>query len=216
MAEVLQEQARACLDTVLGHDPAIRLEDPDPEHIHRSRVAARRLRTVFRAFAALITGPPENAVEGGAAPVAGSAVDVDLDLGADAATRPGQVGAGDTGDNATGDRAAQGNGTEKSAAASPESPERWFEELGQELKWLGGSLGTVRDSDVRLLSLEDDCADLEPADSAGSAVLLSRARDDQRLSHEQLRGTMATGRYLELLQSLEAVASGPGSGSRAV
>ena len=50
MASVLQEQARVCLDVLLEHDPAIRLGDPDPEHVHRSRVATRRLRSVLRAF----------------------------------------------------------------------------------------------------------------------------------------------------------------------
>ena len=43
MSDVLQEQARSCLNTLMDHDPAIRLDDPDPEHIHRSRVATPTL-----------------------------------------------------------------------------------------------------------------------------------------------------------------------------
>jgi CHAD domain-containing protein len=56
MAEVLQQQAGSCLDTLIDHDPAIRAGDPDPEHIHRARVATRRLRTVLRGFAPLLSG----------------------------------------------------------------------------------------------------------------------------------------------------------------
>ncbi|HTW07880.1 MAG TPA: CHAD domain-containing protein [Acidimicrobiales bacterium] len=54
MADVLAQQAAACLATVLEHDPPIRLGDPDVEHVHRSRVAVRRLRSVMRAFGPLI------------------------------------------------------------------------------------------------------------------------------------------------------------------
>jgi CHAD domain-containing protein len=54
MSEVLEEQAQSCLDVLIDHDPAIRLDDPDPEHIHRSRVATRRLRTILREFSPLV------------------------------------------------------------------------------------------------------------------------------------------------------------------
>ena len=57
-----EKQARSCLDTLIDHDPAIRLDDPDPEHIHRSRVATRRLRTILREFAPLVTYGPEDQV----------------------------------------------------------------------------------------------------------------------------------------------------------
>ena len=50
MAAVLQAQLSACLETVLKHDPAIRLGDPDPEHVHRARVATRTLRSLLRTF----------------------------------------------------------------------------------------------------------------------------------------------------------------------
>jgi CHAD domain-containing protein len=59
MGEVLAEQARACLEAVVEHDPAVRLGDPDSEHVHRSRVAVRRLRTVLRSLAPLVAGPVE-------------------------------------------------------------------------------------------------------------------------------------------------------------
>ena len=58
MADLLQQQAGSCLDTLLDHDPAIRAEDDDPEHIHRTRVATRRLRTVLRGFEPVVSGTP--------------------------------------------------------------------------------------------------------------------------------------------------------------
>ena len=59
---VLRQQARSCLDALVDHDPAIRLDDPDPEHVHRSRVATRRLRTVLREFTPLLAyGPDDSA-----------------------------------------------------------------------------------------------------------------------------------------------------------
>jgi CHAD domain-containing protein len=58
MADVLQQQARACLDALMEHDPPIRLGDPDVEHVHRSRVATRRFRSVMRAFGPLLDAGP--------------------------------------------------------------------------------------------------------------------------------------------------------------
>ncbi|HXR23222.1 MAG TPA: CYTH and CHAD domain-containing protein [Acidimicrobiales bacterium] len=156
MADLLQQQARSCLDTLLDHDPAIRAEDDDPEHIHRTRVATRRLRTVLRGFEPAVSGTP-----GG-------------------------------------------------------SPPAWFVELSEELKWFGGVLGAARDADVRLESLEKDCAALPSPDAAGSAALLDAAREQQATNHADLLEAMAKGRYLQLLRALDALSSRTGSGSAEV
>ncbi|MGD0810600.1 MAG: CYTH and CHAD domain-containing protein [Acidimicrobiales bacterium] len=58
MADLLQLQAGSCLDTLLDHDPAIRSGDADLEHIHRARVATRRLRTVLRAVEPVVPATP--------------------------------------------------------------------------------------------------------------------------------------------------------------
>jgi CHAD domain-containing protein len=150
MSDALSEQARECLDAVLDHDPAIRLGDPDPEHVHQARVGARRLRSVLRSFAPLVATP----------------------LG-------------------------ELDGT----------PETWFAELRDELKWLGGALGAVRDADVRLQGLVEECSALPSADNTGAATLLAAAEDDQRQAHDALLEAMATERYVELLRSLDALAS---------
>jgi CHAD domain-containing protein len=163
MSGVLREQARSCLVALVDHDPAIRLDDPDPEHVHRSRVATRRLRTVVKEFAPLVA------------------------YGSD-----GLVGE-------------DGTTTEATNAA-----QAWFATLLGELKWLANILGSVRDSDVRLQSLEQHCAKLPAIDAAAAELLLAAARGQRRTHHEELREAMGTGGYLEVLRSLDALASGPG------
>jgi CHAD domain-containing protein len=156
MADLLQQQACSCLDTLLDHDPAIRAGDADAEHIHRARVATRRLRTVLRGFE-----PVVSAVPGDSTPA-------------------------------------------------------WFTDLGNDLKWFGGILGAARDSDVRLESLEKDCAALPSLDAAGSATLLDAAREQQATNHADLLEAMAKGRYLQLLRALETLSSRTGLGAAEV
>ena len=153
MADLLQQQARSCLDTLLDHDPATRAGDADPEHIHRTRVATRRLRTVLRGFEPVV------------------------------------------------------------AATPGDSPPAWFAELNEDLKWFGGMLGAARDSDVRLESLDTDCGALATVDAAGGAALLDAARRQQATNHADLLEAMAKGRYLQLLRSLETLASPTGPGA---
>jgi len=154
MADLLKQQACSCLNTLLRQDPAIRSGDADPEHIHRARVATRRLRTVLRSFEPVVAATP--------------------------------VG----------------------------TPTGWFAELSEDLKWFGGMLGAARDSDVRLESLDKDCAALPSLDAAGGAALLGAAREQQVTNHAELLEAMAKGRYLQLLRALETLSSrtGPGAG----
>ena len=148
VADVLREQAGACLAILLGHDPSIRLRDPDVEHVHKSRVAARRLRSVMRAFAPLVVSGP--------------------------------VPAGD-------------------------EAETWFAHLDQELRWLAQALGGARDADVRLGTLNKQCAALSAADAPGAACVLDAAQKDQKRAHEALLEAMNSPRYMELLRTLEAL-----------
>ena len=149
MSGALAEQARECLGTLVDHDPAIRLGDPDPEHVHQARVGARRLRSILRSFAPLVVTP---------------------------------LGEAD------------------------DRPETWFGELRDELKWLAGALGAVRDADVRLQGLVQECSTLPSADNLGVTTLLAVAEDDQVVAHEVLREAMDSERYVELLRSLEGLA----------
>jgi CHAD domain-containing protein len=154
MSDVVAEQARSCLGTLLDHDPAIRLGDPDPEHVHQARVGARRLRSVLGSFAPLVDN-------------AGPELD--------------------------------------------DSPQTWWSGRRDELKWLGGALGEVRDADVRLQGLLTECSTLPTAYHLGTVALLAAAEDDQRLAHDALLADMASERYIELLRSLELLASGSGA-----
>jgi CHAD domain-containing protein len=153
MTDLLQQQARSCLDTLLDHDPAIRAGDADPEHIHRTRVATRRLRSVLRGLEPVV------------------------------------------------------------AVAPSDSPPAWFADLNEDLKWFGGMLGAARDSDVRLESLDKDCAALAGIDGAGGAALLDAARQQQATNHDDLLEAMAKGRYLQLLRALETLSSRSGPGA---
>ncbi|HTT92532.1 MAG TPA: CYTH and CHAD domain-containing protein [Acidimicrobiales bacterium] len=162
MSDVLQEQARSCLNGLVEHDPAIRLDDPDPEHIHRSRVATRRFRTILREFAPLLAYTSD-----------------------------------------------YGDGHAGLAGDVPNAAEAWLASLREELKWLGDILGSVRDGDVRLKSLEEHCGHLPAADSAAGDLLLAAAREERACGHEQLRDAMNKSRYLDLLRHLDALASGP-------
>ena len=154
MSDALAEQARECLDALLDHDPAMRLGDPDPEHVHQARVGVRRLRSVLRSFAPLVATPP---------------------------------------------------------GEPDDTPETWSAELRDELKWLGAALGAVRDADVRLQGLVQECSALPTADHMGAASLLAAAEDDQRQGQEALLAALATERYVEVLRSLDALASATGA-----
>jgi CHAD domain-containing protein len=85
----------------------------------------------------------------------------------------------------------------------------WVEPLRDELAWLGGELGGVRDVDVLLRTLSEEIAALDPADARPGARLL-RALEAER---EALRGRMLAAlrseRYLSLLAALDEAARAP-------
>ena len=191
MADVLQVEARACLDELVEHDPPLRLGDPDPEHVHKARVATRRFRSLLWAVRRLRVVATSPAACGSPRPPATGQV---ATAGQVATT--GQVataGAGETGQEGLGDGAAQ-----------------WLRGLRAELRWLGAALGAARDADVRLAALESRCSELAPADQAAAAVVLDAARSDRTVAHQVLLEAMCTQRYLDLLGTLELLATGAG------
>lgn len=201
MSEVLQEQARSCLSTLVDHDPAIRLDDPDPEHVHKSRVATRRLRTVLREFAPLVTYRPGRSTSLGSPAGTGRAgrpegLD-ELSPGPDLRAEP----------TLEDDQPPIPRGYLPGEV--PNAGGAWLATLQEELKWLGGILGSVRDADVRLMSLEKNCAELPTIDSAAAELLVAVARDQRQYGHEELRDALNTGRYMELIRYLDALATGP-------
>jgi CHAD domain-containing protein len=82
----------------------------------------------------------------------------------------------------------------------------WDESIRDELKWLGGLLGAVRDADVLLGRLEAKLAELPAGDhAAGDRILavLRRHRDRDRTT---LLAGMRSDRYIDLLERLLAAA----------
>jgi len=71
------------------------------------------------------------------------------------------------------------------------------------------ALGAVRDTDVRLQGLVQECSTLPHADNMGAATLLAVAEDEQRQAPHALLEAMATERYVAILRTLEGLASRP-------
>jgi CHAD domain-containing protein len=80
----------------------------------------------------------------------------------------------------------------------------WDEPLREELKWLGGLLGAVRDTDVLLLRLEARIASLPSSDQAGGAHLLDSLREQRDAERDELLRAMRSTRYIALLERLLA------------
>jgi CHAD domain-containing protein len=82
---------------------------------------------------------------------------------------------------------------------------RWADGLRDELKWLGGVLGDVRDLDVLLERLHRDADDLAP----DLAPLFEALEAERAEARARLLGALRTARYLELLDRLVEAATSP-------
>jgi CHAD domain-containing protein len=80
----------------------------------------------------------------------------------------------------------------------------WDEPLRDELRWLGGLLGAVRDADVLLGRLEAHTAALPPADRAGGAHLLDGLHAQRAHARDELLAAMRSSRYTDLIERLLA------------
>jgi CHAD domain-containing protein len=81
--------------------------------------------------------------------------------------------------------------------------------LGEELKWLAGALGEVRDIDVRLEDLEPRVAALGPADVAGGRQLLAALLAERERANAHLLAMIESPRYGALLDDLVTAAADP-------
>ncbi len=87
--------------------------------------------------------------------------------------------------------------------------EEWTRSARDELGWLAGALGEVRDADVLTGRLLGQARTLDGADSKAAAALLQRIaieRDEARL---RLLAVLASDRYVALLDSLVRAANDP-------
>ena len=81
--------------------------------------------------------------------------------------------------------------------------------LRDELRWLGGVLGAVRDADVLDERLRAQAARLPPSDADAAAGLLGRLDDERRAATARALEAMDSDRYLTLVDRLVAAASVP-------
>ncbi len=85
----------------------------------------------------------------------------------------------------------------------------WSEPLREELRWVAGELGEVRDRDVLGARLRDQLAVLpEPERAAAAAVLVRLAKERQRALTKAV-STLDSRRYLALLDRLVAAVNEP-------
>ena len=94
-------------------------------------------------------------------------------------------------------------------AAGPLLDPGWASELREELKWLGGVLGPVRDLDVLLEHLEHARAELLGDERAASAELVAKLVAERADARAAMLEALASERYVALLDRLEAAAREP-------
>jgi CHAD domain-containing protein len=85
----------------------------------------------------------------------------------------------------------------------------WASELREELGWLAGSLGAVRDRDVLLARLRRRVDGLAAASRPGAVGILATLETDRGQAYGELVGTLGGDRYLALLDRLVEAANAP-------
>jgi inorganic triphosphatase YgiF len=81
----------------------------------------------------------------------------------------------------------------------------WADGLREELRWLGGVLGDVRDLDVLIERLRAESSDL----GTELEPLFQTLEERRRQARDALRSALGTARYIELLDRLVEAASSP-------
>jgi CHAD domain-containing protein len=85
----------------------------------------------------------------------------------------------------------------------------WVADTRDELRWLGGLLGEVRDADVLGERLDERRASLSPAEHGPLDELLDRIHAQRLSAYDRLDEAMAGPRYLALLERLSAPPPSP-------
>jgi CHAD domain-containing protein len=85
----------------------------------------------------------------------------------------------------------------------------WTDRLRDELKWLAGLLGAVRDADVLLERLRGDLEQLTEADAGHGPRLLKGLVERRQADRDRLLAAMRSDRYTTLLDDLVAAAAHP-------
>jgi CHAD domain-containing protein len=85
----------------------------------------------------------------------------------------------------------------------------WGSALRDELGWLAGILGAVRDGDVLLERMRGRAAELPAEDSRGAARVLATLELAREEAHAELLATLRGERYVDLLDTLVSAANAP-------
>jgi len=85
-------------------------------------------------------------------------------------------------------------------------PPEWYTATTDELRWLGQSLGAVRDADVLLERLEAAAAHLDIVDRSAAKQLLARLERERADDRDALLAAMDSDRYGQLLDRLATAA----------
>lgn len=85
----------------------------------------------------------------------------------------------------------------------------WTAALREELRWLGGELGAVRDAEVLRDRLQATARRLPPPDAEAGGRVVARLDYDVRECRERLLATMREERYVALLDRLVEAAARP-------
>ena len=93
--------------------------------------------------------------------------------------------------------------------ARPLLDEQWSEPLREELRWLGRSLGALRDLDVLIAHVEGEAADLPEEDRPAASAIVAALRGERADAHLAVLETLGDDRYVALLDELEQAAHAP-------
>ncbi|HZQ29422.1 MAG TPA: CHAD domain-containing protein, partial [Acidimicrobiales bacterium] len=85
----------------------------------------------------------------------------------------------------------------------------WADPLAEELKWLGGVLGAVRDADVLGERMGAHVEALPEADRAPARRVLAALAAEREVAFAALQEAMASGRYVDLLDAVVQAGQAP-------
>jgi CHAD domain-containing protein len=85
----------------------------------------------------------------------------------------------------------------------------WNAEIRDELRWIAGRLGAVRDADVLSERLQAQVSTLPEQDRRAAKSLLARLHTEREVARSELNGAMESSRYVDLVANLVFAARAP-------
>jgi CHAD domain-containing protein len=85
----------------------------------------------------------------------------------------------------------------------------WSTAIRDELRWIGGRLGAVRDADVLAERLEAQVTRLPEQDQRPARGLLARLEAERKVARDELNVSMESSRYVDLVDDLVFAARAP-------